>query len=107
MHRVVARIDSHLAKSVKGNRTHVTFSEPIGLYYLPCGGAELIEGIGYIHLVYLGAAEEPPHVVSWPEKRRPFGGFITPHTLEHRGAVVQRMGQDVNPGLIPGDQFSV
>ena len=49
LHRVVAGVDAHFAVAHKGERTHVTFAQFVGLEGFNTGGYQLVSRKGYFH----------------------------------------------------------
>ena len=46
-------------------------------------------------------------MVGQAEDGRALGGVVGPDALEDAGAVVQRVGEDVDPGVVPVDEHAV
>ncbi len=70
-------------------------------------GAQLLGGVGHRHVVELGRAQQALDVLGVAEHRRAELGVVAAHALEDAGAVVQAVRQDVDLGVLPGDEFSV
>ena len=51
--------------------------------------------------------DEPADVVLEPEDCGTLGGLVDPDSLEHSGSVVEGVGQNMDPCLIPVDKFAV
>lgn len=56
---------------------------------------------------HLASVDKPPDVVLEPEHGRPLGSLIDPDSLEDAGAVIERMGENVDLGVLPVDKLSV
>src|SRR5665213_61430 len=106
--RLDLRRNADLAIAAQGDRADVgALGELIDRHDLAAGIVDLIGCKGDLHTVDLGRVEQPPGVIAQPEYRHPSRGAIGAHTLEHRGAVVQRVGEHVHRGLLPRHEFAI
>ena len=56
----------------------------------------------------MGALEEPTDVLAVAEDvAAAIGPLVAADALEHAEAVVERVGHDVDVGLVPGDQGAI
>ena len=67
----------------------------------------LIEGIRDFHAIDFGRFEKALYVAIEQQRRRPGGCLVGAHAFEDAGAIVEGMAQNVNFGLVPGDELAI
>src|SRR5690606_2831132 len=83
-------------------RPQVGGGQPVAPQNFAAGGVDVFPRVGKRHLVDARGREQAPGVVAEAEDHRPVGGLVAADALEHRGAVVQRVGHDMGGRLGPG-----
>ena len=107
VHRARERVQPHLAVAVVRDRPDVARRQPGRCDGVLRGLDELLHRVGDLHADDLGAAEEPLDVVGEPEHRRTLRSLVRTDPLEHPGAVVERVRQHVDAGVLPVDEIAV
>ena len=107
-HLVAARREPHLALAVKRDRAQVTFLEPVDPHHVAAGLEQLFGAERNLHLDNVGGVEQAPDMLGTAENRRAaVVGFVAAHPFEHGQAVVEAVAEDVDVGLVVGNQRAV
>src|SRR5689334_16745043 len=69
--------------------------------------AQLLHRVGKVDVVELRRLLEPLEVVAVAEDRRAAIGLVGANPLEHTGAVMEAVGEDVDLGVVPRDQLAI
>ena len=109
--RGIQRVQAHGAVAAVGERADIARAQAVARDQLARRLAQLLVGVRQLHVEQLGRAAQALDVVGVAEHRRRAGGIqvrlVAAHALEHARAVVQAVRQDVDLGVLPGDEFSV
>ena len=105
--RRLERVEAHLAVAAVDDRADVAGAQAVARHQLERGRAQLLGRVGHRHVVQLGRAQQALDVLGVAEHRRAELGVVAAHAVEHARAVVQAVRQDVDLGVLPGDEFSV
>ena len=101
-------VEAHLAVAEVDDRADVAaVVEPVDPHDLLARRDELVGGVGHVDHEDLGRGEQPVDVVGEPEHGHPAARRIGADALEHARAVVQRVGEHVDAGLVPVDELAV
>src|SRR5262249_32462550 len=105
---IVKRQNAHFAVAAKNDGAdvagiHVVDADELGHGVEELGGA-IADGF---HAVDARRIVEAPNVVGGAEDGRPARGGVAPDAFEDARTVVQRVGQDVDGGVLPGDEGTV
>ena len=92
----------------KNDGPDVAFLQLVLADHLEDGIEDFLVGVGNLDPQDGGRVEQPVDVLLQAEN----GGFfilhlITANALEYAESVMERVGQDVDVGLVPGDEFPV
>ena len=68
---------------------------------------EVVHRVRDVHVEDRRAAEQPLDVVGEAEDPGTVGGLVGADALEHAHAVVERVGEDVDPSVVPVDELAV
>ena len=101
------RVQAHLAVAAVDDRAYVAGAQAVAGHELERRRPQLLSRIWHRHVVQLGRAEQALDVLGVAEHRRPELGVVAAHAVEHPGAVVQPVRQDVDLGVVPCDEFAV
>ena len=107
IHNTWQWVEAHFAVSVIGNRTHVATWQSGGTHCFTRGLNKLIDGVWNFHAKNFCALEKTLDVFGEAEHCRTFGGFICANAFEDTGAVMQGVGENVNLGFVPIDEFAI
>src|SRR5262249_47807965 len=88
-------------------RPQIRVGEAVGPNDVERRGAKLVEAERDSYLVERRRQKEPPNVRVEPEDRGAVRRFVTPHSLEHAGAILQPVRADVNVGVVPANELAV
>ncbi len=105
--RVAARRDAELAVAVEGDRAQVALGQPVGTDHLVAGGAELVDGVGELHVEEARRVLQALHVVAEAEDGRALWRVVAADALEDARAVVQAVNADMDLGVGPVDELAV
>ena len=101
VHLGADRRDAHLLRAVEGDRPHVAGLVPVGAHHLELRLHQALARIRDLHHVDVGRVEQAIGVLLQAEDGGADLGLVRAHALEHREAVVQRVGEDVGGGRAP------
>ena len=105
---VVPGEHAHVAQAHEGQGPDVARGHGVARQGLHDGRFQLLLGVGQIHLHHPAGADHAVHVLVQAEDAGPLAGeFVGADALEHAHPVVQGVGQDVDVGLFPGNEFPV
>ena len=97
----------HALRTQVDDGSQVALAQLVGREDLALGGLQFVLRIGHVDLHDLRGVHQAPGVVREPEYGWAGRGVIGTHAFEHADAVVQRVGQDVYPGIAPGNKLAV
>ena len=103
----VQGVQAHMAVAAIDDRADVARPQPVARDQLESGGAQLLERVRRRHVVELRRAQQALDVVGPAEDRRTELGLVATHAVEHARAVVQPVREDVDLGVLPGDEIAV
>ena len=101
------RVEPHLAVAVVGDRPDVAAGQAGGRDRVLGGLHDVVDRVRDLHAEDGGAAEQPLDVVGEPEDAGTVVGLVGADPLEHAHAVVERVGEDVDAGVVPVDELAV
>src|SRR5439155_1130052 len=104
---VVARGDTQLAEAVERDRAHVALRQAVRGEELVRGGLELVDGERELHVQEASRVVQAPHVIGEAEHGRTLRRLVAADALEDARAVVEAVGADVNPSVVPVDELAV
>ena len=105
---VGGRAKAHRAVADEDERPEVGLCLTIGAQKVTGGRHDLVDGVGDLQQPHVGALEEPADVLAMAEDvAASVGPLVAADALEHTEAVVERVGHDVDVGLVPGDQGAI
>src|SRR5579864_3196718 len=111
--RRAERVHSHGAEAAVDQRPDVARLEAVAADRVHDGVADLRDGERQVHAIDLGGERQPVQVLRQPEDGgdalpgRRVHGVVAADALEDPGAIMQRMGQDMDRGLLEIDQLAV
>src|SRR5262249_16851475 len=104
---IALRVEPQFAVTAERDRPDVGRFDPIAAQQVMGGGADVLGRVGHRQVVELGRSRQPGEVVGVAEDGRAAGGLVAPDALENAGSVVQSVREDVDLGVLPGDEFAV
>src|SRR5882762_9103131 len=105
--RGTKRINADFAVAAENDRLHVAGVEFVQAHNFGGCVAEIVDRVGKIHPIDLGGVDQALHMLAQPEDGRALLGFVAANAFKDRGAVADDMGEYVECGVIPVDEFSV
>src|SRR5262249_37347279 len=103
----IQRVDADFAVATHDDRLDVTGVELVEANDFAGDVGEIFDGEGQVHAIGLRGMDEALHVFADAENRGALLGFVAADALENSRAVTYDVGKDVNPRVIPVDEFSV
>ncbi len=101
-------MEPHGAVADEDERTDVALLEPVAAQAFENGLLQLLEGHGNVEQVDVRRLVEAAQVLRQPEHRRAaVGGAVAADALEDAEPVVERVGEDVDAGLVPVHELAV
>jgi len=100
-------VEAHLAVAQVDQRADIAGVDVVDPDGLLGGLDDLLHGERRLDHQHLGRLQEAADVVGQPEDGRSGGGGVGPDALEDSGAVVERVGEDVDLGVVPVDELAV
>ncbi len=108
VHLQVIGAQAHALGTEKRHGTQVAFMQAVFPHHQLLGFVQLIFAVGQVHPHDMGGTEQPVGVLLQAKNTgAPVAAFVGAHALEHAHAIVQGVGQYVNPGIPPGHQFAI
>src|SRR4029078_7519359 len=105
--RAVERVEAHRPGAAEDERADVAGLEAVAHDHLMRRRADLLLGERDLHVVERRAAEQPVDVIGVAEDRGAARRLIRAHALEDTGAVVERVGEYVDLGILVGHKLAV
>ena len=103
-HRVALGGHAHIvARAAPCQRAHIGIGQAIGLHHRVFRGLDLVDRIGDRHIDHLARFQQALGMEAALENL----AVVSALTLEHRGSVVHRMGQDMDIGPAPIHQLAI
>ena len=107
MNLIATRVDSEFFAADPDQWTDVAAFESIGADHFALRGLHGLAIKGHHHLENVTRLEEAASVFGKPEDACSSWGLVSPDPFKHPHAVVQRVGEHMDLGFAPFDQFAV
>ena len=99
---------AHRAVADEDERPEIGLCLTVGPQKVTRGLHDLVNRVGDLQQPHVGALEEPTDVLAVAEDvAAAIGPLVAADALEHSEAVVERVGHDVDVGLVPGDKGAI
>ncbi len=105
--RVVEWQDAHVAVAAQHQRPEVARVEMIQAHQFDHGVGELVDGVLEFDTIDLGGVVQAAEMFAHAKDGRAGGRRVTPHAFKDRAAVAGDVSEDVDLGILPGDESTV
>ena len=103
----VVGAQAHALRAQKTHGPNVSLIQVVCSHHLTLRCVQGLFVEGHIHPQNMRRSKQTIGMLLEPKNRSAVGSFVRTHPLEYAEPVMERVGQHVNPRLLPGHHFAI